>query len=331
MSKEWKAKRAQQTTVSREKEKERLKILEQRATAESASAAVKTEFCNALEKQNLIRNNNKMCMVKSRNKLKKDLSKGIPSALEKVEKTKKVRQILYSKYKSQDKVRIRKAIYRSRKRFEMIKRKIEGERIDINSRCINFRRSKMTPLGAAVRYCDLDAVKYILDRKASPTLRCISTLICTPLYDASWFGKPKVAQLLLEKSALPDGGATNGALHGAIFNRMFKTIRVMLSCECQVNEYYLQQTPLGAALTCGKRNMGDVRLVRILLSAKADIMKETKTCHSPFFKGSMVQPTHLARKYSNNRCRALLKTVMEQRKSQESRREISGPNCKNQL
>ena len=318
MSKEWKIKRAQQTRVRREKEKERLKILEQRATAEGASAAVKTEFVYALEKQKLIRNYNKMRMVKSRNKLKNDVSKGIASALDKVEKTKKVRQILYSKYKSQDKVRIRKAIYRSRKRFEKIKRKIEGERKDINSRCVHFRRSKMTPLGAAVRYCDLEAVKYILDRKASPTLPRTSTLICTPLYDASWYGKPKVAQLLLDKSALPDGGATNGAIHGAISNRMFKTIRVMLSRGCLVNEYYLHQTPLGAALTCGKRNMGDVRLVRILLAAKADIMKETKMCHSPFFTGSLVQPTHLARKYSNKRCRALLKTVMKQRKSQKS-------------
>ena len=100
-------------------------------------------------------------------------------------------------------------------------------------------------------------------------------------------------------------------LHGAIYNRMFKTIRIMLNRGCQVNEYYLHQTPLGAALTCGKTKSGDVRLVRILLSAKADIKRETKMCKSPFSVGSMGHHRYLAREYSNQRCRKLLKSVKE--------------------
>ena len=76
-----------------------------------------------------------------------------------------------------------------------------------------------------------------------------------------------------------------------------------------MNEYYLDQTPLGAALTCGKNNSGDVRLVHRLLSAKADILKETKMSHSPFFHGSMTQHIEVARKYSNKRCNVLVKSV----------------------
>ena len=57
---------------------------------------------------------------------------------------------------------------------------------------------------------------------------------------------------------------------------------MMLNHGCDVNETYLGQTPLGAALTCGKGKLGDVRLVRRLLEAKADMMKKTMMCNSPF-------------------------------------------------
>ena len=186
MLKEMKSKRAQQAVERRQMKKKRLKTLEQRANSTGASAAVITEFSDALKKRNLARDYNRERMRKSRKKIKDELAKGNPIAHKKTEKTKKVKQILYSKYKSQDKVRTRKAKYRARKRFQMIKTKIENEQKCINSRCIDFSRAKITPLGAAVRYCDLDAVRYVLERKASPTLRCISTRICTPLYYAVW-------------------------------------------------------------------------------------------------------------------------------------------------
>jgi len=317
MFKERKSKRAQQAIARRQKKKKRLKTLEQRANSTGTPAEVIAEFSDALKKRNLARDYNRERMRKSRKTIKDELVKGNHIALKKTEKTKKVKQILYSKYKSQDRVRTRKATYRARKRFHMIKTKIESEQIGINSRCVDFSKSKITPLGAAVRYCDVDAVRYILEKKASPTLRCISTRICTPLYDAAWSCKSEVAQLLLENSALPEGGKTLGALHGAIYNGMFKTIRIMLNRGCQVNEYFLDQTPLGAALTCGKSKSGDVRLVRTLLSAKAHIMKETKMCDSPFFKGNMVHHSDLAKKYSNVRCRALIYSKNEQTKTNQ--------------
>merc|ERR1719427_133901 len=165
----------------------------------------------------------------------------------------------------------------------------------------------MTPLGAAVKYCDVDAVKYVLEQKASPTLRYASTRVPTPLYEAAWMGKSKIAHLLLEKSALPEGGLSHGALHGAIQNRMFKTIKMMLNQGCDVNESYLGQTPLGAALTCGTTNSGDVRLVGTLLAAKADIQKKTTMSYWPFSTAPCTYHIDLAAKYSNKKCQALLK------------------------
>jgi len=120
-------------------------------------------------------------------------------------------------------------------------------------------------------------------------------------------GKYEIAKLLLETSALPKGGLTYGVLHGAIHNRMFKIVDILLSQGCQVNEYYLEQTPLGAALTCGKKNSGDVRLVARLLSAKADMTKKTLMSRSPFFHAPLTRHIDLASKYSNKKCQALLK------------------------
>ena len=315
MFQEWKAHRAEQARLRRENKKKRLKILEQQANSAGATAEVKKEFLVSQEKRNLLLQYDKKRIKKRRNNLKIAIAKEIPIALEKAKKKKKARRLLYLDYKKRGKVKLRKAKYRCRKRFEIIKTKIEGEQKDINSRFLDFKRTKITPLGAAVRYCDLEAVRYVLEKSASPTRRCTSTMIYTPLYDAAWKGKSEIAQLLLENSALPEGGATGGALHGAIHNRMFKTIHMMLDRGCQVNEDYLGQTPLGAALTCGKSKSGDVRLVRILLSAKADVMKKTTMSDSPWFNVSMGTHTDLATKYSNRRCLALLNAAEVQTKS----------------
>ena len=286
MSLERMAKRAKQARTRRAKQKARLDTLKQNATAVGATEELKREYSIARKKRRMLLDYDKQRIAKRREKLKTDFAGGLSAALEKAEKIKKAKQLYYRESKIKGKEKDWKAAQRSRKKFDMIKSKIEREGKDINSRCMNFRRSKMTPLGAAVRYCDLGAVKYLLDRKASPTLRCTATLITTPLSDAAWKGKTKILQLLLERSAVPDGGITRGALHGAIHNKMFCPIKIMLSQGCQVNEDYLGQTPLAAALTCGKRQSGDSRLVHMLLSAKADIMKETIMSHSPFFSRS---------------------------------------------
>jgi len=297
MSKQWNVKRAKQARIRREKQTQMLETLKQQANAHGANKELK-EYLAALKKRKAELNCTKKRVAKYRTTLKTDT--------EKAKKAKQVRRLYYTETKSQGKQKAWKATQRARKRFDMIKTKIEIEGNDINSRCMNFRKLKITPLGAAVRYCDLEAVGYLLGRKACPTRRYTSTLVTTPLYDAAWMGKSTIAELLLENSALPEGGLTNGALHGAIHNRMFRTVDILLNQGCEVNESYLQQTPLGAALTCGKSNSGDVRLVRRLLSAEADISKKTKMFHSPFFHAPMTQHVDLANKYSSKKCQAVL-------------------------
>ena len=307
MAEVWKAKRAKQARLRRANKKERLEILKQRASGDGATTKVTAEYFHALKKRSSVLECEKQRVRKYRNKLKKEISAKVPGAIEKAEK-RKAKHLYYLKKKAQGNSRAWKAAERSRRRWELIKKTVESESQGINSRSMNFRKSKITPLAAAVRYCNLEAVRYILELKASPTRKCSSTQICTPLYDAAWIGKPKIAQLLLEKSAMLEGGLTHGALHGVIHNKMYSTLKIMLNLGCDVNEYYLDQTPLGAALTCGKNKSGDSRLVRTLLLAEADLMKRTKMCNHPFFQGIMTNHKDLARKYSNKRCKALLKT-----------------------
>ena len=323
MSREWKAKRAKQARTRRAKQKASLVFLKQKASRIGATKEVKTEYLISLKKRRAVLDYDKQRIAKRRSKLKTDIAEGICTAVEKAEKLKKTTRLYYTKSKVQGKEKNWKAAQRARKLFDMIKSKIESEGKDINSRCMHLRRSKMTPLAAAVKYCNPEAVSYLLERKASPARRCTSTLTTTPLYDAAWKGKSKIAQLLLEKSGLPDGGITHGALHGAIQNKMFHTIKIMLNQGCRVNEHYLEQTPLGAALTCGKRKSGDARLVAMLLAAKADLMKKTLMSHSPFFHAPVASHFDLARKYSNKRCQLLLQPDDKKRVTDESGRRKS--------
>ena len=308
MAEDWKSKKAKQARVRRANKKKRLEFLKQKASADGATTKVAAEYFQALKKRRSVLEYEKQRVAKYRKQLKKEMTDKLPGAIEKAVKRKKAKHLYYLKKKALGDSMTWKAAERSRQRWKLIKKKIESESQGINSRFMNFRKSEITPLAAAVRYCDLEAVSYILKLKASPTRRCSSTQICTPLYDAAWIGKPKIAQLLLEKSAILEGGLTHGALHGVIHNKMYSTLKIMLNMGCDVNEYYLEQTPLGAALTCGNNKSGDVRLVRTLLSAKADIMKRTKMCYHPHFHGMMTNHKDLARKYSNKRCNALLNT-----------------------
>ena len=300
MSEEWRAKRAKQAKIRRAKQKKRLEILKQQANADRASLELKNEYLVALKKRKVVLDGNKERVKKQRDKLKNNPQRA--------DKAKKKWQLYYRKRLVEGKEKTWKATQRSRNRLKMIKKELESDRDAVNSQCMKFKRCKMTPLGAAIKYCDLDAVKYVLEQKASPTQRYSSTRTPTPLYEAAWMGKSKIAHLLIEKNAILEGGLTHGALHGAIQNRMFQTIKMMLDHGCDVNETYLGQTPLGAALTCGKSKLGDVRLVRRLLEAKADMMKKTIMCDSPFLKAPKGYHMDLATTYSNKKCQALLKT-----------------------
>ena len=71
----------------------------------------------------------------------------------------------------------------------------------------------------------------------------------------------------------------------------------------------MDKTPLGAALTCGKTNSGDSRLVKRLLEANADVLKTSKLCLTTFGCGELTDLRTVAKAYSNSRCVALIEAA----------------------
>ena len=131
-------------------------------------------------------------------------------------------------------------------------------------------------------------------------------MIERPLALAAWDNRPEIVQVLLESGGMGANGKSYGGFHGAIKYKLFKAVRRFLVKGCDVNEEYLKVTPLGASVTCGKRKSGDVRIVKLLLDAKADIFGLTKMCSSPYYGGKLTHVLDVARTYSNNRCRDLI-------------------------
>lgn len=108
---------------------------------------------------------------------------------------------------------------------------------------------------------------------------------------------------MLDHGAIGDGGYTFGALHGAIHKKLFPAIKKLIICKCNVNETYYGGTPLRAALTCGRSDSGDVRIVKLLLKAKSRVDIQTvggiDTFSQDYKKTSHLE---IARKYSNVKC-----------------------------
>ena len=122
-----------------------------------------------------------------------------------------------------------------------------------------------------------------------------------PLEEAVQLGHDKIAHLLLENV---DSNFINwdfGVLHGAIAWKMFALVRVLIKRGARLDLIYSGCTPLCAALTCGKQGTGDVRMVRLLLRAKANLKKNTG---GPRNSNETRLLTHLevADKYSNGKC-----------------------------
>ena len=90
---------------------------------------------------------------------------------------------------------------------------------------------------------------------------------------------------------------------------MFKVVGRFINKGCDLNERYIQFTPLGASLTCGNSKSGDARLVKRLLDAKADVLGITKMCSSPYHQGKLTKVVDVARRYSNSRCVALIEVA----------------------
>ena len=86
---------------------------------------------------------------------------------------------------------------------------------------------------------------------------------------------------------------------------MFALVRVLIEKGASIDSVYGGITPLCAALTCGKKRKGDVRMVRLLLKAKADLNKKTSTPRS-FIETCKLTYLEIAKKYSNEKCVMLI-------------------------
>ena len=134
-------------------------------------------------------------------------------------------------------------------------------------------------------------------------------MIDRPLALAAWENRPQITRLILKNGGLGANGQSYGVLHRAISHKMFKNVRRFLTKGCDVNEDYLNVTPLGASLTCGKSKSGDARLVKLLLDAKADVLGLTQMSLSPYHRGKLATVVDVASTYSNNRCTALIENA----------------------
>ena len=86
---------------------------------------------------------------------------------------------------------------------------------------------------------------------------------------------------------------------------MFPLVRVFITKGALIDSIYARMTSLCAALTCGKKGTGDVRMVRLLMKAKADVYKKTS---GPRYSSQMRKLTHLevAEEYSSEKCLKLI-------------------------
>ena len=180
---------------------------------------------------------------------------------------------------------------------------------DIKGWWVPWRRGRWTPLGVAIKLGNLQGVRWLLEKNASPSKRCTRTLNVKPLFLAAEDNNSEIVKVLLEMHDLRKDGKTYGALHWAINNQMFKVVRSFIDKGSDVNEYYLNQTPLGASLTCGKTESGDARLVKCLLKANADVLQSSKMSFWTYGRGELTDLVKVAKAYSNRRCVAVIEAA----------------------
>ena len=166
-----------------------------------------------------------------------------------------------------------------------------------------------TPLGVAIKLGNLEAVRWLLEHDACPTQRCTQSLIVKPLDLAAEEKKPDIVQMLLANDNLLDDSKSYGALYWAVYNQMFKVVKRFIEKEYDLDEYYMNITPLGAALICGKTSSGDARLVKRLLNANADVLKPSKLSCTTFGHGELTDLLTVAKTYSNRKCVALVEVA----------------------
>lgn len=306
MSKAWKARRADQARKRRAKAKEKLTVLRLKALKPEATTDLRNAYKTAIQKRNKVLEYDKKRAAVRRKNFSSEIAKLTSSA-----KQDKVVQLdaqgtYQLKNNKLKKMREYQSSRRLKKKFDLIKSKIENEQKDVNKPWVPYKRTLLTPLGAAVKACDLAAVRWVIEKKASIWQTC-GGLLDRPLFEAAWDNKSKIVEHLLGCGALEKDCKTHGALHGMIYYKSFSAVKIFLQKGCLLNEYYGNTTPLGVALTCGKNNSGDARLVRRLLAAKADVTQVTKMSQSIYCKGDgMASPIDIAAKFSNKRCFELI-------------------------
>lgn len=236
------------------------------------------------------------------------MEKGVPGALVKARRHRDAKKASYLKRRNAGRVRTLKAQKRTALKIRFIKDNL-GRDKTVNGYWVPWRRGQWTPLGVAINLGDLNAVRWLLENDASPSKRCNQNRTVRPLDLAAQQNKSEILKLLLESHDPGKDGLSYGALHCAINNLMFKEVKIFIQKGYDLNEYYLNQTPLGASLTCGKTKSGDARLVKLLLNANADVWKSSKLCYSTYGRGELTELVKVAKAFSNRRCVALFEAA----------------------
>ena len=305
-----KSKRAAQARRRRKRKSKKLDVLRKLVSAPGAPTSLQRQYNILLEERTKTLESMKECSASQRKKLVSDIKKGLPHALEKAKRHKKARQAYERKAIDC------KAQQRSRRKVKWIKEKLNQQE-NINGHWVPWRRGQWTPLGVAIKLGDLEAVRWLLKNNASPSQYCTKTTIVKPLDLAAYCNKPQIVQILLENNGMGNDCKSYGALHLAIRNRMFTVVKSFIKEGYNLNESYFNQTPLGASLTCGKTKSGDVRLVKLLLDANADVLKPSKLCRTTYGRGELTDLVSVAETYSNAKCVSLLQAAYNAAKNQQ--------------
>ena len=242
----------------------------------------------------------------SRKKLKELASSKDKSALAKIKKIRDSKREQYIQNKALGKCKEWDAKRRRKKLLNYIQLNIESENKSINEPWVMLHNQPMTPLIAVIKQRDVKGVCVLLSMNASPCIKWKDkTDLVSPLEEAIWLGEQKISQLLLENGAAKGKLWCYGALHGAIAKKMIALVRLLIKKGALIDLVYAGMTPLCTALTCGMKGTGDVRMVRLIINAKADLYKKTS---GPRYSNQTRKFTHLevAEKYSNKNCLKLV-------------------------
>ena len=280
--------RSEQARMRRARSKISLDLLQSKATIGNYNVNEDVDYLTQKNKRSLF-------LSKERNRAK---------TYRKIKRAEQIKTTTKFKHDNRtDKQRSSRRLLDRRKRnefrFETIQFQLTRGK-DINKRWVKYRNGKLSPLGACCKARHLAGVQYLLDSKANPTL-AITSHGARPLDEVCWRGYSEIACLLVTYGAIQNG-QTYGGLHGAIHKGLHKVVTCLIKNGCDVNECYFGGTPLRAALTCGVRDSGDVRMVRKLLGAGANVRSTTADGIDTFAPGPSTTHAKLAKKYSNVKC-----------------------------